>query len=790
MRVATLLATLLACASAGSALADLLPSDAIVEIRVNGQDSGPTLVVRRDLDGALLLRQADLVQLRLNTPSGPPLSLDGEPWYRIDPAMGAEVRFDQSTQTVSLTLPPSAFSATRTGAGGQDVPEVTPARLGGFLNYDLFAQRVSNADNLGGVVEAGAFGPRGVVTNTLIGQSDEFDSSLVRLDTTWRLDFPDRLETLRVGDAISTAGAWGRAARFGGVQYGTNFSTQPTLVTTPLLYAEGEAILQSTVDVFVNGQKVVSEAVPPGPFTIDRVPPVNGAGQIQVVVTDALGRQQVLSQPYYTGPSLLRAGLNEWSVEAGMIREDYGTRSNAYGDAVVSGTFRRGITDEFTAEVHAEGEAGGAAAVGLDAALQVGDLGIASVTAAAGGDGTLGWLAGAGIERNGPRFSVFARLRYASEDFAQLGTLEQQDRPKQLSFGGFGMTLGRYGNAQLSYGLQSYWTGPTAETVGLSHSVTLGKFGYLNFVASRTTGGDSPDEEAAADEGSSTSFFLGWTMPLGDRRTAGLALDYSPDVVDQDEFEATATLQESLPAGEGTGYFVSLSSSEDAQLEYYLAGRAGVAGLQYARRDGEDGWRLNASGGVAATSAGLMPARTLDESFAVVELAGYPELTVYLENQPVGRTDRKGRVLLDSLRPYESNAVSIDPRELPLDASLAMPDMRVTPAFRSGPVVRFPVQRASAATLRLLQGDGTPVPAGARVTTTSEEAPVALDGLVYLTSAAGRQEGVAEWPGHRCVFRFERPESADPVPDLGTIACATRHVSKDVKVAEHQAANP
>ena len=38
--------------------------------------------------------------------------------------------------------------------------------------------------------------------------------------------------------------------------------------------------------------------------------------------------------------------------------------------------------------------------------------------------------------------------------------------------------------------------------------------------------------------------------------------------------------------------------------------------------------------------------------------------------------------------------------------------MTVTPAYRSGPVVRFPVTRASAATLRLVLPDGTPVPAG------------------------------------------------------------------------------
>jgi outer membrane usher protein len=230
-------------------------------------------------------------------------------------------------------------------------------------------------------------------------------------------------------------------------------------------------------------------------------------------------------------------------------------------------------------------------------------------------------------------------------------------------------------------------------------------------------------------------------------------------------------MQQSLPVGAGTGYYVALSSTENAQLDYFLQGDAGLVGVQYARRNETDGWRANASGGLAITGAGMMPARRLDRSFAVVEVADFPDMTVYVENQPVGRTDSKGRVLLDSLRAYERNAISIDPKELPLDASLATPAMTVTPAYRSGPVVRFPVVRASAATLRLLQDDGSAVPAGASVITRNEQVPVALDGFVYLTMAAGQHEARAEWLGHRCTFRFQRPELGDPQPDLGNITC-------------------
>jgi outer membrane usher protein len=750
----------LAVATAHAATDSSAAEPSILSIRVNGQSDAPTLVVLREGDEALLVRVTDLVQLRLLAPATGIVEVDGEQYLRIATGNGTSITFDDASQSADLTLPPGLFIPTTDFAAAAAVPVVTPATPGGFLNYELYGERTGSQTNLGTFLDAGLFGPFGVVAGSAIGRMDGRNDTAVRLDTSWTLDFPERLATLRVGDSISVAGAWGRAARFGGVQFGTNFATQPTLVTTPLLQAQGEAVLPSTVDVFVNGRRVVNEDVPPGPFTIDRVPAVTGAGQMQIVVTDALGRQQIIAQPFYSGPTLLRAGLNQYSIEAGAVRENYASSSNEYGDMALAGTWRRGITDRLTAEVHAEGQAGGPAAAGVDTAVQVGTLGILSLTAATGGDGEMGWLTGAGFDRNGPRFSLFARTRYASQRFAQLGTGLAADRPRRLTFGGVGVGLGRYGSAQASFGQQTYWNGPGAQTLGLSYSLDLGALGHLGLIASRTEGDDTTHD-----------VFLNWTLSLGGQRTVGLGMQYSPGAEAAAPFEAVATMQQSVPPGTGTGYYASVSSSMDVRLNYAVQGRAGRADVQYARQDDVDGWRAGAAGGLAITGAGVMPSRRLDQSFAVVTVADYPDITVYVENQPVGRTDGKGRVLLDSLRAYERNAVSIDPKELPLDASLANPKTSVTPAYRSGPVVHFPVLRARAATLRLVLADGGVVPAGAQVTTTHEQAPVAYDGLVYLTSAEGRQQATARWQDQQCRFEFERPEGADPQPDLGDVSC-------------------
>ncbi len=94
--------------------------------------------------------------------------------------------------------------------------------------------------------------------------------------------------------------------------------------------------------------------MPPGPFAINYIPVITGQGDVSVVTTDLLGRQQVVNVPYYASQQLLRKGLQDFSYEAGFIRENYGINNYQYGQFMMTGTHRLGITDRFTGEMHGE----------------------------------------------------------------------------------------------------------------------------------------------------------------------------------------------------------------------------------------------------------------------------------------------------------------------------------------------------------------------------------------------------------------------------------------------------
>jgi len=139
--------------------------------------------------------------------------------------------------------------------------------------------------------------------------------------------------------------------------------------------------------------------------------------------------------------------------------------------------------------------------------------------------------------------SVFARTSSPPRiSRSSHGHARRQAEAAQLRWRRF--YLGSFGNLQVSYGRQTtgraderdHWHQPLRD---------LGRYGYL---ASR---------RAARWARPATDVFVNWAMPFGDRRTASMSVRYSPDIIDGEEFEAIASMQQSLPAGSGTGYYWS-----------------------------------------------------------------------------------------------------------------------------------------------------------------------------------------------------------------------------------------
>jgi outer membrane usher protein len=743
-------------------------TEAVLEVTLRNDEPGEMLVVLRGPEGQLYLEESDFARLRLQLPRTAPHMYEGRRFFDPKAISGCTIAIDESAQRAVITTPAASLDTTHLSAAERRSPDITPASPGAFLNYQLSAQQI-DGQNLGGAfAELGVFAGAGVLTSTAVARYGNDDNQLVRLDSTYTRDFPGTLETLNLGDAISDGASWGNAVRYAGVRWSRNFGLRPDLLTTPLLATSGTATVPSTVDVFVNNQLVTSRQLPPGPFIIDRLPTVSGTGDVNVVVRDALGREQVLTQSFYSSVSLLAQGLSQYSVNLGKIRDNYALESNDYGPMLGEASYRRGITDAITLEGHAEYLAGDAHAAGLNAALGLGQMGVINVTAANGGDSSgSGWLSGAGFEHRGTNTSFVVSSLWASSAFSQVGEpLDPAMRLRQRSLVQTGSGLGRFGSLSLAYVRQTYRDSPTQQTLGLTHSIRLGRVGSLNLTLTQTR----TAAQLATGTRNSTSAYLIFVLPVDFRRAVTLsAVGGSGPGAPANEL--IASVSQSPPVGPGTGYRLSASSAGNYDADWRQQFSSADLEVEAARNQGLDGRSAYLSGAMTLLDGQLNTTRSVNGSFAMVDVAGLPDVPVYVENQLTTHTDATGRALLYNLRPYEANRISITPEDLPLDTTIAASSTIMAPPYRSGVIARFPVERVRSGTFRLVTDDGRPVPVGAVVTIKGTSFPVVLDGMVYVTGYDHGMSAQASWSGGHCSFRLEPPPSDDPLPDMGTIQC-------------------
>jgi outer membrane usher protein len=765
------------CLGAQSVVAAETPqlSEAVLEVTLSAAEPGEMTVVLCGPDGQLYLEENDFARLHLNLPKGAPIMHEGRRFFDVKAIRGCTVAIDEAAQRAVITVPPKSLDTTRLSAALRQSPDITPASPGAFLNYQLSAQQIAGQNIGGAFAELGLFAGAGVLTNTAVARYGNDDNQLVRLDTTYTRDFPDALETLNLGDDISDGASWGNAVRYAGVRWSRNFGLRPDLLTTPLLATSGTATVPSTVDVFVNNQLVTSSQLPPGPFVIDRLPAVSGTGDVSVVVRDALGREEVLTQSFYSSVTLLAQGLSQYSVNLGKIRDNYALESDDYGPMLGEASYRRGITDAITLEGHAEYLAGDAHAAGLNAAFGLGQFGVVNFTGANGGDSSgSGWLRGVGFEHRGTNSSFVASSLWASSDFSQVGEpLDSTMRMRQRSLLQTGMGLGKFGSLSLAYVRQTYRDSPTQQTLGLTHSIRLGRVGSLNLTLTQTR---TAAQFAAGAAQNSTSAYLIFVLPLDFRRAATLStVGGSGSGAPQNE--VIASLTESPPVGPGTGYRLSASSAGNYDADWRQQFSGADLELEAARNQGLDGRSAYLSGAMTFLDGQINTTRSVNGSFAMVDVAGLAGVPVYVENQLTTYTDASGRALLYNLRPYEANRISITPEDLPLDTTIAASSTIMAPPYRSGVIARFPVERVRGGTFRLVTEDGKPVPVGAVVTLKGTQFPVVQGGLVYVTGYDHGLSAEASWPGSHCSFRLEPPPPDDPLPDMGTVQCHEDHAT-------------
>lgn len=736
----------------------------MLDVQVNGMDHG--LAQFRQIGDALWASPQVLRRLGLKMGAA---HYDGAELVALDDAFGGgAVTFDPALQTITFMVETSrlAVGTSRLNFDDQSAP-VAASATGMVFNYDINANYFRGKLGLNGFNETRIFSGNALVENTALVQAGNqgFGASqpVTRLDTTMSFSLPDKRLTIRAGDLITRQTGFSRPTRLGGVRIGTDFALQPYFVPNPIPAFFGEAALPSTVDLFIDGLKRFSGQVAPGPFEIGTgANRVNGAGNAQLVITDALGQVNAIDFPLYDTPLLLRKGLADWSVEIGAVRRNYGTRSFDYGDRpVISATYRRGLSDNVTIEGHGEG-GDGLANAGAGFAWLIPNKGVLASSVAASNH-----AAGSGVRYElgytflTATFNLSATMQRASSGFRDLAALEGAEIPSERDILTVGYNSGKLGSFGASLIRQKQQNRDQTSFASVNWSQTIAQRLAINLSAQQS---------------------------LTDRRDRGIFVTLSFFANQRDQFSAgmqanqqrtTASLgyRRSLPFDGGIGWAVDGvfgGGAQQAAAQIDHLGPLGQATLGGRMVNGQASVFAGYSGALVVMGDGVFASRKVFDGFAVVSTSGIADIPVTVNNRPIGKTNSSGKLLVIGLNAFEENRIGIDASDLPATVQV---DQTVQPAIsatRAGARVAFAIEPVQSVIIDLVDNLGEPLPLGAVGMMEGDEEQTLMVGhagqLFIERARPGARISIAR-EGAACSFRLPDELPSDQAGRLGKIHC-------------------
>jgi outer membrane usher protein len=640
---------------------------------------------------------------------------------------------------------------------------VTPVRKSGaFLDYDLRTQGAAAQPLFGsGVFDLGANAGRGVLETSFLGGMGSESGGLRRVSTSWQEDDIARRVSLRLGDAGKSGGALVSGEPFFGLQLLSNFSVAPGMTLTSRPSFAGAADRPGEADVYVDGRLVVREDLPIGPFQIDDIPAAGDVGTMQVIVKDASGREQVLSAPYFGSPSLLRPGITQFALGAGVATTQNATGAPEYEHAVFEGFDQHGFTSRFTGELDAQYLRGASA-------LSGGGLWLLPRV----GTFDLALSAGSGSQAGGVRFDyeyLGRGLRFGYE----MSSLQQN-----LQNAGILVTSGVEAPPTLTRTSQVHMSFPLSSTSSLAFSVSNQNAGpasavrLLNASFGRSFGRSQLNLSFFRTGGTltSTAVTLNLLVPLDGRRRVSQTLSTQSGAAPAESVTLSADPQ--LDAAHDTlGYTLTLGNGDDA-AQFAYANTEVDANLGFSRAAGQDAAQFEARGSVAEIDHRLFLSRDIAQSYGMAEVPGYPHVHVYANSQFAGVTDARGAVLLPNLQAYQKNVITVEGKDSPVTANVEAFSRTAVPYYRSPVTVRFPVRGNGGALVHVKMSDGTYLPAGATLHGSDHAWIVADQGEAYLDGVEpGPLRLKAEADDLRCEVSLLIPKDVANIPDLGDAVC-------------------
>jgi len=612
--------------------------------------------------------------------------------------------------------------------------------------------------------------------NSLVDSTMFYSGSrYIRGLTALTIDDPKRLNRLILGDslAVSPNDPLGGTSFFGGLSFARDFGLNPYFIRTPQGNLSGVAMFPSMADIYENGRLVKTVTIPPGPFSLQNIPMVNGVGLAQVVVRNAFGYSQSVTAPFYLNTQTLKAGLSDYTLDLGATRKNFGDASWQYSHSLADVQGRYGLNDWFTSGFRFEAENDRLSTGPLeDFATPLG--GFQASAAASYDRGVVGWAGFLGYEYFKPeaRSQIAGQLQVLSPNYSNLTYSSSVDRP--LVMGNISLSQQLVRNIGMTPAFQWIQQRDSGHTysASLTTEINLARGLFLDIVASRT---------GSTASGTSSAITASLSMDVGDSRIATVtASEQQGGRVPHGDAESVQ-LQKSLPYGTGYGYLLQAGQGQGSNLlqaNVLDRGDHGYYEYDYSHQSGTESTNGIAAGSIVAAGGRVLAGPPVQDAFALIRTDSVDGVEGYDYGNVIGRTDAKGDLLAPNLLSYYANRLSIEQHDVPINYQIDRTEFTIAPPYRGGALVDFPIRliRGFTGKMLVVRHGKEIVPEFGLLTLTAGNkdftSPIGKTGDFYLDSPPpGSHTAKVDFADGECEMKIVIPPGKESFVKLGTLRC-------------------
>lgn len=716
---------------------------------------------------------------------------------------GLEAIFDERQLELQIQVPPaqrktSVYNLREQGLPPEAKDALRPSAVSGYINlrggqdYVWSGQQATTTGRQPLRLDLeGAFNYKGWVLEGSGTFTEGGNPAWGRGDLRLVRDAPAQALRYVVGDLSIPITGYQSSRPLLGVAVARNFSLQPYRVTRPVSEFEFFLETPSQVEVFINGFLVQTLQLPAGQQDIRDLPLSSGINDVQLVITDAVGRVQRLDFPAAVASDLLAPGLEQFAYSLGFPSQaENSGYSYIWNRPTLSLAYRRGFSNILTMGGYLQ----------ADPKQQL----IGFEGAWATSYGNLGW--DAALSHASYRGTDYAfRLRY---EYLRFGKNDSSQRKFRLALEHRGTRFTTLDalpfrndfswDISANYSQRLFW--------GISSDLGV------NYQFGR------------AEVHDSYGSFLRLSKSFSNGLGINLNLNYRKDRAGNDEQRAFFNLFWSLPRKRQSiiaSTDINTSGSPTSQITWNYSSRKTIDGINAALgilaspRDYGITGRLNYTGYrfTSNLSHNFALPRNEDESIGNLTRLTFGTALVFadghfgwsrpvnnsfalvtrnenLRTQQIGinpsggsytaKVDNLGPAVVPDLQPYQVSNLRIDAPELPLGYDLGSGVYHLLPSYKSGTLIRVGTDATVFLRGVLLDANGKPISLqSGEVTSLSDQhwKPVTL-----FTNKAGKFALEGFKPGHyelrlftnqQNPVRFEIPSGQAGVYDIGTLRIPT-----------------